>query len=172
VILFLFVMRRPGFGAMVIVIKFTYRFVEQLEEKLDKACCNRKGHEADSPIRKVTGWFSDMSTAFGGYSLSKIVQYPRLYLDRGYRRSFGGQDLGGEDAGFIAMMYGYATCSHFDRLPMSRIYCSRTGLAFSFCALRWLLQPALERGLLCQFGGALFLSIRLQASLACTGGIF
>ena len=106
----------------------------QFEEKLDRACCNPKGHEADSPIRKVTGWFSDMSTAFGGYSLSKIVQYPRLYLDRGYRRSFGGQDLGGEDAGFIAMMYGYATCSAlWSSSPVQDLLLARRFGVFFLC---------------------------------------
>lgn len=48
-----------------------------------------------------------MATAMGGYSLVKIIQFPRLYLDRNYRKSFGGQDLGGKDAGFVAMVYGF-----------------------------------------------------------------
>ena len=43
----------------------------------------------------------------GGYNVWKILQFPRLYLDNTFRATFGGQDLGGNDAGFVSMMYGF-----------------------------------------------------------------
>ena len=59
-------------------------------------------------IREVTRWFSDMSFATNGYNLKYVIQYPRLYLDPHYRKkTFGGVDIGGNDAGFLSMTHGF-----------------------------------------------------------------
>ena len=89
---------------------FAYKAVVLTENKLQEFWWNLTDdpNKPDTFIREYfTGWFSDMSTTMQGFNLRKIVMYPRLYLDPGYRALFKGMDLGGDDAGFLSMTHGF-----------------------------------------------------------------
>ena len=74
--------------------------------------------ETASPaVRMFTGWFHDMSVYMAqprddylrGFRVWAILQYPRLEFDSDYRESEVGQvDVGGGDAGFVNMIYGFS----------------------------------------------------------------
>ena len=72
---------------------------------------------ASPAVRMFTGWFHDMSVYmaqprdnyFQGFRVLAVLQYPRLEFDADYRESEVGQvDVGGGDAGFVNMLYGFS----------------------------------------------------------------
>lgn len=108
----------PTVIAMVLIIKLTCMFVRWLEDDL----CNGRTKSEDPLIRHFTGWFRDISyymafprsSYLHGFRVWAVVQYPRieftgLFGDAYRERVVGDMDqMGGGDANFINMAYGFS----------------------------------------------------------------
>jgi len=109
----------PEFVLMICVIKCTYACVLWMEDDFAQG----KHPEVPEPgIRMVTGWLRDVS-AFRGrhtghrcaylntFRVLDIIKYPLVLLPGKYREDELGDaaDIGGGDADFVTMVYGFGT---------------------------------------------------------------
>lgn len=100
----------PSTLAVASTIIGVYKLVPLVEDAAPRACWTA-ARERTSLIRGLTGWLRDISDAQP--KLREGLQWPRAFVDEGYRRRTVG-DLWGvrfSDAGFLSLCYGLQTFS-------------------------------------------------------------
>ena len=117
------------------LIKATYRLAIWLEDtiekqieqfyegKVEKGLSQREIKESVAANMKIirggVGWFRDMAFSLNGFNVRRIVRYCRisdtlfgirnpLYTDEHRNDAVGELDVGGRDAGFVTLIYGFS----------------------------------------------------------------
>lgn len=138
----------PDAVAMVIIIKLTFAFVRWVEDDLFKGKEKQKvdddrSQTKEPSIRKFTGWFRDIGvylseisggdTYLHGFQVRRFFEFARIQLDGAYREKIVGDwdSMGGGDAGFFNMAYGFT------------IFFTCIALAPATCYAVWTILPVI-----------------------------
>ena len=74
---------------------------------LEDVWCASPERGAEPPIRVVTGWFRDICNTLR-LDVRQTLNMPRVFLSPAYRlEHFGQLDVGGRDAGFLTLVFGF-----------------------------------------------------------------